>query len=332
MGNDVTAGLQCGILPAVLLLAAAGACAPPDGRGAESGGQSADRDPPVWGTLTGAPPRIIAGAETGGEVAAQTLPAFERAIQQGAEVLAPVLTMSADGVLMVLPERHLSAATDIAEHPEFADRRRVWHGHDDWWAEDFSAAELRRLRIAGDGVMASFEEVLDLATAREVRTQPDIAAPAQLREAGLDPLPELVRILRERGLDRIGAPIAIQSADPLFLSRLDAQVDTPLVVRVFAMHKIDPDADPLQPSVSLEDLAAYAEGVAPVSSLLVGPDGQETGFLARARERRLQVYPWPAQAAGGEADVRRLLEWGVDGVFAGSPARARQVREAVAGE
>lgn len=76
--------------------------------------------------------------------------AYRLAITQGADAVEPDLVFSTDGVLVVRHEHDLSASTDIADRPEFANRRRMGFGEDDllfgWFTEDFSWAELATLR------------------------------------------------------------------------------------------------------------------------------------------------------------------------------------------
>ncbi|MHA6287991.1 glycerophosphodiester phosphodiesterase family protein [Maricaulis sp. CAU 1757] len=300
---------------------------------------------PNWTTLNGEPPLVIAHRGASGERPEHTLAAFRLAIEQGADVIEPDLVMTRDGVLVVRHDRYLSTSTDVSERPEFADRRRTEDGREDWWVDDFTLAELQTLRAVqprrgrddqwdGQYPVPTFEAVLDLASEHGVRIEPEVKSPARLAELGLDPLPELVRILRQRGLDGADAPVMVQSFEPRFLARLDAEIDTPLVMLVFPMSQIDPDAPPGQPSVALDDLAAYADGVGPAKALVMTSGGEDTGFVAEAHARGLVVHPWTfrdddpvSPELDIEAELRRAYEIGVDGVFTDFPATARAVRE-----
>ena len=79
-----------------------------------------------------------------------TLESYRLAIRQGADFIEPDLVATRDGVLVARHENEISATTDVASHPEFADRRttktvdgQVLTG---WFTEDFTLAELRTLR------------------------------------------------------------------------------------------------------------------------------------------------------------------------------------------
>lgn len=301
-----------------------------------------------WKTLNGQPPHVIAHRGASGERPEHTIEAYQLAIDQGADIIEPDLVMTSDGVLVARHDRYLSTTTNVADHPEFADRRRVSGGRDDWWVEDFSLEEMRTLRARQpfDGrsatfddqfLVPTFEEVLDLAAEHGVRTEPEVKSPGHFVSIGLDPMPELVRILRERGLEGADATTAIQCFEPDFLARLDGEVDTPLLMLVFPMQELDPSVGPLVPTVALNVLAEFADGVGPDKSLLIDAEGADTGFVARAHALGLAVHPWTfrddrpvADDVSIEEELRRIYALGVDGVFTDFPATALRVRDDMA--
>lgn len=301
-----------------------------------------------WATLDGDPPRVIAHRGASGDRPEHTIEAYRLAIEQGADIIEPDLVMTADGVLVARHDRYLSTTTNVADYPEFADRRRISGERDDWWVEDFTLAELRTLRArqpfegrsdAFDDqfLIPTFEEVLDLAAEHGVPTEPEVKSPGHFASVGLDPLPVLVEILRARSLDGPDAATAIQCFEPDFLARLNDQVDTPLLMLVFQMQELDPEAGPDVPTVALEDLAQFADGVGPDKILIVNAQGEDTGFIARAHALGLSVHPWTFRddrgAADGiaiEAELRRIYALGADGVFTDFPETAVRVRDRMA--
>ena len=52
-----------------------------------------------------------------------TLEAYRLAIRQGADFIEPDLVATKDGVLVARHENEISGTTDVAAHPEFANRR-----------------------------------------------------------------------------------------------------------------------------------------------------------------------------------------------------------------
>ena len=79
-----------------------------------------------------------------------TLEAYRLAIRKGADFIEPDLVATKDGVLVARHENEISGTTDVAAHPEFADRRttKTIDGRSvtGWFTEDFTLAELKTLR------------------------------------------------------------------------------------------------------------------------------------------------------------------------------------------
>jgi len=79
-----------------------------------------------------------------------TLESYRLAIRQGADFIEPDLVATRDGVLVARHENDISATTDVASRPEFADRRvtKTVDGttKTGWFTEDFTLAELKSLR------------------------------------------------------------------------------------------------------------------------------------------------------------------------------------------
>lgn len=79
-----------------------------------------------------------------------TLEAYRLAIRQGADFIEPDLVATRDGVLVARHENEISGTTDVAQHPEFANRRttKIIDGvtMTGWFTEDFTLAELKTLR------------------------------------------------------------------------------------------------------------------------------------------------------------------------------------------
>ena len=95
-------------------------------------------------------PIVIAHRGASGYVPEHTLAAYFIAMQQGADYIEPDLVMTRDGVLVARHENEISQTTDVAQHPQFADRRtrKPIDGVsvEGWFTEDFTLAELKRLR------------------------------------------------------------------------------------------------------------------------------------------------------------------------------------------
>ncbi|MEL6364538.1 MAG: glycerophosphodiester phosphodiesterase family protein [Pseudomonadota bacterium] len=305
-------------------------------------------------TLTGEPPIVIAHRGASGERPEHTVPAFEIATARNADYLEPDVVMTKDGYLVVRHERYLSTTTDVASRPDYADKKRlgVSNGEEreDWWVEDMTIGELRRLRAIQprEGRSKTFDkryppallsEVLVVASLNGVGAYPEMKEPHVFEELGLDPEGALLAALSEQLFDRYKNPIdqppaIIQSFDPDFLKSLSEKTEKPLVQLVYG---VETDTG-LQPNVSLDEIATYADGVGPAKSLIIGPDGKTTDFVKEAHALGLFVHAWtfrddeaPADGVDIETELQRIYAAGVDGVFADFPQTAVDVRAGVFG-
>src|ERR671918_886745 len=79
-----------------------------------------------------------------------TLASYELAARMGADYIEPDLVTTKNGVLVARHEPEISGTTDVADHPEFADRKttKVIDGTSftGWFTEDFTLAELKTVR------------------------------------------------------------------------------------------------------------------------------------------------------------------------------------------
>lgn len=95
-------------------------------------------------------PIVIAHRGASGYRPEHTEAAYRLAFEQGADAVEPDIVVSRDGVLVLRHEHELSGSTDVADRPEFANRRRTGfaeHGEvEGWFTEDFDWAELATLK------------------------------------------------------------------------------------------------------------------------------------------------------------------------------------------
>jgi glycerophosphoryl diester phosphodiesterase len=94
--------------------------------------------------------RVIAHRGASGWAPEHTATAIRLAARLGADAVEPDLVATRDGVLVVRHDNELSETTDVAERPEFADRRRAQTIDgtplEGWFVEDFTWAEVATLR------------------------------------------------------------------------------------------------------------------------------------------------------------------------------------------
>ena len=94
-------------------------------------------------------PLVIAHRGASGYFPEHTRSAYLKAIEQGAGAIEPDLVISKDGVLVIRHENEISETTNVAQLPEFADRKttKIVDGQEltGWFTEDFTWVELSTL-------------------------------------------------------------------------------------------------------------------------------------------------------------------------------------------
>lgn len=262
-----------------------------------------------------------------------TLGAYAKAITDGADFVEPDLVPTKDGVLVARHENNIAETTDVAAHPEFAGRRatKTIDGHQvsGWFTEDFTLAELKRLRARErlgavrpesqryDGVfqIVTFEEIVDFVAAtaatlgRDIGLIPELKHSTYFAGAGLP--------LEQRFLDALAAsaylrraPVVVQSFEIANLKALRPKLSG--FANVQLMQLIEAPANAPYDSVAagrrvtyadmltragLAQIANYADWVAPNTRQLIplradGRLGTSTGVSNAARSAGLRVGTW----------------------------------------
>lgn len=339
----------------LLILAAAAvlaACAAPTGGQPASLAaptiQSPAVQPATYGTLTGEPPIIIAHRGASGLYPEHTAIAYRTAIEQGADFIEPDLVMTKDGVLIARHDHYLSATTNIADHPEFADRKRVREtplgDHDDWWTDEFTLAELKTLKVRQQFPTRSmeyndqldiltFDEVIDIAleaaaSGRPVGLHIEAKSPSYFSSVGLDMVDPIIEALERKGASEAGTPVFIQCFEPPFLAAFSEKSDLPTVTNLVG----EPFASMLGLEYKLEDITTT--GVGAEKSYILNTDGTVTDFVQRAHAQGLLVHVYtvrddqPGEGyADSRAELRALIDAGVDGIWVDYPDTAIAVRD-----
>jgi glycerophosphoryl diester phosphodiesterase len=276
-----------------------------------------------------ADPVVIAHRGASGYRPEHTLAAYRLAIRMGADFVEPDLVSTKDGVLVARHENEISETTDVAEHPEFADRRttKVIDGvtMTGWFTEDFTLAELETLRAVermpdvrpantrydGRFEVPTFEEVLEL-VAEEGRRRgapvgvyPETKHPTYFDELGLSLEEPLVASLRRHGLDRRNAPVFVQSFETANLRDLATMTRVRLVQLVSssgAPYDRVAAGDPttyrqMVTPDGLREIATYADGLGANKDVVLPRDAsgaltQPTEVVDDAHAEGLLVHVW----------------------------------------
>jgi glycerophosphoryl diester phosphodiesterase len=274
-----------------------------------------------------AEPLVIGHRGASGYRPEHTLASYTLAARMGADYIEPDLVPTKDGVLVARHEPNIKDTTDVAAHPEFADREttKTIDGveQEGWFTEDFTLRELKTLRAKErlplvrpdntkyDGLfeIPTFREVLDLRARlsrelhRPLGVYPETKHPTYFRSLGLPIEPGLVRALNRYGLNRRGAPVFVQSFEQDNLRALDPWLRVPLV-QLLDAKALHPAGDPSKPTYGelatpegLRSIARYADGVGPSKDYIVPRDelGRSlppTSFVDDAHAAGLVVHPY----------------------------------------
>jgi glycerophosphoryl diester phosphodiesterase len=297
---------------------------------------------------------VIAHRGASGERPEHTLESYGLAIEEGADYIEPDLVMTRDGVLIARHENEIGGTTDVAQHPEFAGRRRIQsidgETMDGWFTEDFTLAEIKTLRARerlpelrpansvfdGRFSVPTFDEIMQLAAdanrrrggTTKIGVYPETKHPVHFAGIGLPLEQAVLDALQRHDYAAPGDPVFIQSFDPGNLRRLRGMTRLPLVQLL--EHELG----------DLAEVAKYADAIG-IAKSLASADG-----VGAAHAVNLKVHVWTfraeneflpadlrsagAPAAHGDldAEILRYLRRGIDGFFVDFPAAGVRVRDA----
>lgn len=279
-------------------------------------------------------PLVVGHRGASGYRPEHTLASYELAARMGADVMEPDLVATKDGVLVCRHEPEIGGTTDVADRPEFADRRRtvVLDGVTvtGWWTQDLTLAELKTLRAKEripqvrqentmyDGLfeVPTFVELLELRRRlsreldRELAVYPETKHPTYHRAIGL-PLEEtLLATLRRYGLNRADAPVLVQSFE---VSNLESLRRLGLRTRVTQLLSASgapydtvargsgPTYAELATPAGLRGVARYADGIGPDKAQVIprradGTLGTPSALVDDAHAAGLFVHPYTFRA------------------------------------
>ena len=227
-------------------------------------------------------PIVIGHRGASGYLPEHTLESYALAIELGADFIEPDLVLTKDGQMIARHEPMIGATTDVASHPEYADRktRRMVDGveYDDWFASDFTLAEIKTLRAVQtradrdkqyDGLyqIPTLNEVIALAksksqqTGRNIGIYPEIKHStyhANVKDANNHKLfgmhvfeNKLLKKLHQAYGNSACAPVFIQSFEVSNLQYLSHKTDIQLVQLI--------DADGVNADGSMSLVAPYKQ-------------------------------------------------------------------------
>ncbi|WP_338661584.1 glycerophosphodiester phosphodiesterase family protein [Pararoseomonas sp. SCSIO 73927] len=308
-----------------------------------------------YDTLDGQAPIVVSHRGASAVRPEHTIEAYRKAIELGSKFIEPDLVTTKDGVLVARHEHTLAGTTDIADHPEFADR--------EWVIENFTLAELKTLRAIertgdqrpesssynGQFEIATLDEIIALvkgheaATGQKIAIVPELKSPSLLLAKGYDTAQMLVDALVANDFTDRGR-VFVQSFESGNLKALHetimpaAGVDfhivqlgntaTPEGLAAIAEYAdiVGPSINAILPRARLTaPVDGDGDGTAQITTRLTG---QVTDLVANAHAVGLKVIPYTVRAEEpylalnpdgtvqtAAQEIQKLIDAGVDGFF-----------------
>ena len=249
---------------------------------------------------------------------------YELALAMGVDAVEPDVIATKDGVLVVRHENEISGTTDVADRPEFADRKTTkrvdGHALTGWFTEDFTWAELSTLRgrerlpevrassasFDGGQAILRLRDVLDIVRegsaehGREIGVVLEVKHATYFASIGLDLAPLIAAELREAGWADGELPLVIESFESTVLAQLRERG-----VAASYVYLIEAKGRPYDLLVAQGKRArTYPDTVTPdgLDALVGQVDGisvdkrmllvRGNSIVADAHARGLQVFTW----------------------------------------
>lgn len=239
-----------------------------------------------------------------------TLASYQKAIDDGADIIEPDLVSTKDGVLVARHENEISGTTNVVDVPGFAGRKttKTIDGQSitGWFTEDFTLGELKTLRareripsIRPNNTtyndqfdIPTLDEIIALARdqsaklGRNIGIYPETKHPTYFKSIGLPLEDKLIDGLRADAFTASRTTVYIQSFEVANLKAIrnkigSSQPNWKLVQLMgtssqqpydFVVAKDSRTFHDMMTSQGMRDIAAYANGVGPDKNSIMGLD------------------------------------------------------------
>ncbi|XP_024538713.1 glycerophosphodiester phosphodiesterase GDPD6 [Selaginella moellendorffii] len=276
-------------------------------------------------------PYNIAHRGSSGEFPEESVLAYKRAIEEGADFIEADITATKDGKLICFHDLILDSVTDVHDHPEFASRKQTYVvdgvNVTGYFAVDFTLEELKSLRLIqrypnrdqsynGKLQIPTFEEFIAIALAspksERVGIYVEIKSPTfinhhvkwsegrKFEDVFLNILKKYdynAKYLTKEWLDK---PVFIQSFDPSSLIYLHNKTSSPKILLI-APDSITSDTKQTYEEIISDDYLDYISkivvGIGPAKEAIAPVDSNNkllpmTDLVDKAHARGLEVHPW----------------------------------------
>ncbi|KAG0560775.1 hypothetical protein KC19_9G012400 [Ceratodon purpureus] len=276
-------------------------------------------------------PFNIAHRGASGEFPEETVEAYHRAIEVGADFIETDVSATKDGKLICFHDVTLDDTTDVVNYTKFADRKRTYEVErvnvTGFFTVDFTLEEIQSLRINqrfdtrdpsynGKFGIITFDEFIQIAlnADRVVGIYPECKNPVFMNQhvkwpEGKTFEDEFTETLLKHGYkgkylskDWQKQPLLIQSFAPTALKKISKLTDSPLVFLIDDVTVNTQDNNLTFAEITSNEYFKYLKsigvvGLGPWKDTIAVPDAQNfiqtpTDFVARAHAHGLQVHPY----------------------------------------
>ncbi|KAE9609653.1 hypothetical protein Lal_00006823 [Lupinus albus] len=274
-------------------------------------------------------PYNIAHRGSNGEFPEESAPAYMRAIEEGADFIESDILSSKDGVLICFHDVTLDDTTDVANHQEFANRKRTYEVQGvnvtGFFPIDFTLEELKSLRVKqrynfrdqqynGKFQIITFEEFISIAlkAPRVVGIYPEIKNPVLINQYvkwadGKRFEDKFMETLKKYGYkgsylskDWLKQPAFVQSFTPTSLVYISNLTDLPKILLIDDITIPTQDTNQSYWEITsdryFEYIKEYVVGIGPWKDTVVPVVNNylqtPTDLVDRAHAHNLQVHPY----------------------------------------
>ncbi|SFI68646.1 MULTISPECIES: glycerophosphodiester phosphodiesterase family protein [Microbacterium] len=261
-----------------------------------------------------------------------TRSSYDLALELGVDAVEPDVVVTKDRVLVVRHENEIGSTTDVAAHPEFADRRttKTIDGAEitGWFTEDFTWAELATLRCRerlpqlrpgsasfdGEQPPLRLRDVLDIVRLASLDQGREIGVVLEIKHAtyfaglGVDVAGLVTAELQASGWADGALPLVLESFESTVLMQLREHGIRGSYIYLFeaagrpydlvaALGRNAPTYPSLATPAGLDGLVGVVDGISLDKRMILAPDrlGRPTGpapIVAEAHARGLRVFTW----------------------------------------
>ena len=252
-----------------------------------------------------------------------TMPSFELAFELGSDAIEFDVVLTSDSVPVILHDVDLTRTTNIANYPELATE-----------VDALTFAEIKKLRAierypegriesakhSGEFEIPSLEELLANPAFEGRHLILELKDGKRFLEKGLNLVDSVSKVLAKSNWRTRGIKLTVESFEFSILRSAKAAFGLGIDFVFLSAPETLPSGKAFLEDDLLEEIAAEFDGVSVAIEML-----WEGELVSRAKALGLKVFAYTARVETAKGDVEawfeKLVQSGVDGIFADQPDR-----------